>query len=271
MSLLEQLFQRLTWRLALYWLVVLGAAWLFIEFVDEIYEGTGLSFDQPVLVWLEQWQTPALTQVMYVLSVVGDVPATLVLAALTTVALRVWLRRELLFFVVSLGGAAMIMLATKYLLARPRPELFPEGGLYPTSSPSFPSGHATGSAAFYLTLYLIAREAAPRWSWLVGILGALMTLSITASRLYLQVHYPSDVLAGLALGVAWVLGAYALFHRDRSYRYLLVRLPRELAVQVQRKAVEQGRDEDVVVTEALSDHFASTATTHEESVPRERE
>lgn len=255
MSIIEQLFRRLTWRLALFWLLVLGGAWVFIEFADEIYEGAGLPFDQPILTWLEQFQTPPLTRFMYLLSVVGDVPATLALSALVLLALSVWMRREMLFFLVSLGGAAMIMLATKYILARPRPDLFPEGALYPTSSPSFPSGHATGSAAFYLTLYLISRHATPKWSWLVGVVGAFMTVSITASRLYLQVHYPSDVLAGLALGVAWVLGAYALFHRDRSHRYLLVRLPRPLADAVERGAADRPGGEDRVVEEILADHF----------------
>jgi len=248
--------RRLTWRLALYWLLVVGSAWVFIEFADEIYEGSGLPFDQPVLIWLEQFQTPLLTRVMYLLSVIGDVPATLALAALTLLALSIWLRREMLFFLVSVGGAAMIMLATKYILARPRPELFPEGALYLTSSPSFPSGHATGSAAFYLTLYLISRHAAPKWSWLVGVVGALMTVSISLSRLYLQVHYPSDVLAGLALGVAWVLGAFALFHRQRSHRYLLVRLPRRLADAVEREAADRPGGEDRVMADILAGHFS---------------
>jgi undecaprenyl-diphosphatase len=193
---------------------------------------------------------------MYGLSVVGDVPATVALSVLVFAALRIWLRGESVFFLVSLGGASAIMLATKYLLARPRPELFPEGAeLYPTSTPSFPSGHATGSAAFYLTLYLIARHAIPRWSWLVGLVGGVMTLAITVSRLYLQVHYPSDVMAGLALGTGWVLGAWALFHRDREHSWLLIRLPRDLAARVRRRAEREEREEDDVVAEALTDRL----------------
>lgn len=255
MDLLKQLLGRLTWRVSMFWLLVLGSVWLFVEFADEVYEGAGLPFDQPILVWFEQLQSPALTQVMYALSVIGDVPATLALSALLLAAMSVWLRREVLFFLISLGGASLIMLATKYLLARPRPELFPEGALYPTSTPSFPSGHATGSAALYLTLYLIARRATPRWSWLVGLVGIVMTLAIAISRLYLQVHYPSDVLAGLALGTGWVLGAHAIVHRDRTHRYLLVRLPHRLADAVEREASARGRDPDAVVGEILADRF----------------
>jgi undecaprenyl-diphosphatase len=251
-GILEQLLRRVTWRIAFFWLALLGGVWIFIEFADEVYEGAGLPFDPVVLTWFEQIRTPWLTEVMYALSVIGDVPVTLALSALVLAALLAWSRREAMFFVVSLGGASAIMLATKYILARPRPELFPEGALYPTSTPSFPSGHATGSAAFYLTLYLIARHVVPRWSWLVGLVGGGMTFAIAVSRLYLQVHFPSDVLAGLALGTGWVLGVWALFHRDREHRWLLVRLPRNLAGRLQRTAERTGRDEDDVIADALT-------------------
>ena len=256
MGILGQLLRRLTWRLALFWLVLLGTIWLFVEFADEVYEGQGLPFDESILHWFQTLHEPWLTEVMYGLSVFGDVPSTLALAGLTLLGLTLWARSERMFFLVAIGGASMIMLATKYILARPRPELFPEGAeLYTTSTPSFPSGHATGSAAFYLTLYLLSRHLVPRWSWLVGVVGAILTLSITASRLYLQVHYPSDVLAGLALGAGWVVGSWAMFHRDRSYRWRLIRLPRSLADTLRERAVRDERDEDELVADALRDRL----------------
>ena len=259
MGLIRQVLRRLTWRLMVFLLIMVSAVWLFVEFADEVYEGTGLPFDEPVLRWFETLQTPWLTDVMFALSVIGDVPATLVLAGILLLALTVWFRQEVAFFVVSLGGATAIMLLTKLVLARPRPELFPEGPLYDTTTPSFPSGHATGSAAFYLTLYLLSRRAIPRWSWLVGLVGGLLTLSIMVSRLYLQVHYPSDVLAGLALGVAWVLGAWALFHRDRGHRFLLVRLPRDLADRVEATAEAAGEDEDAWIAAAVRERLGGDA------------
>lgn len=255
MGLIRQLLQRLTWRLAVFWLIVISAVWLFVEFADEVYEGAGLPFDEPVLRWLETLQAPWLTDLMFALSVLGDVPMMLILSGVVLLALTAWFRREVPFYLVSIGGAAAIMLVTKLALARPRPDLFPEGGLYPTTTPSFPSGHATGSAAFFLTLYLLARREIPRWSWLVGLVGGLLTAAIAASRLYLQVHYPSDVLAGLALGVGWVLGAWALFHRDREHRFLLVRLPRDLAHRVERTAQAEGQDEDAWIEGALQDRL----------------
>lgn len=261
MGVLGQLLRRLTWKLAFFWLVLLGGIWLFIEFADEVYEGQGLPFDDAILAWFGRIREPWLTDVMYALSVFGDVPSTLALSALTLIALSIWLRSEMLFFLISLGGASMIMLSTKYLLARPRPELFPPGAeLYTTTTPSFPSGHATGSMAFYLTLYLLSRSAAPRWSPLVGAIGALLTVGIASSRLYLQVHYPSDILAGLALGAAWVLGAWAMFHRDRTHRWRLVRLPRPVADALRARAEEEGKEEDEVIADVLHARFGDDAS-----------
>jgi undecaprenyl-diphosphatase len=86
---------------------------------------------------------------------------------------------------------------------RPRPQIF-EWGADPVSS-SFPSGHAMSATIVYGTVaYLAARLIRRRWMrWLTLASAALLIVAIGASRLYLGVHYPSDVLAGMTLGVAW--------------------------------------------------------------------
>ena len=83
--------------------------------------------------------------------------------------------------------------------------------LTPAPGYSFPSGHAMGSAAFFLALYLLVAQLAPRWRLLAGVLAALFTLCIGVSRLVLQVYYPSDILAGWALSAAWVLGVNLVY------------------------------------------------------------
>lgn len=247
MSLLWQLLGRLTWKLAGFWLVLVGGFWLFVEFAANVYDGSGFPFDEAVLHWFYGVRADGLTGFMYWMSVIGDVPATMGAAAVILLLLWLFLRREAPFFLLSLGGAALIMVVAKYGLGRARPELFPDGALYHTASPSFPSGHATGSAALYLTLYLIARHHWPRWAWLVGVLGAAMTLTISASRLYLQVHYPSDILAGLALASAWVLGIHGLYHRDRSGRFLLLLLPVDVAEAVHDESERREKSPDELV------------------------
>jgi membrane-associated phospholipid phosphatase len=122
--------------------------------------------------------------------------------------LLIWLRRvskrSSLFFFVSFVGAVALNYASKAFFGRARPDLFAQ--LSPENYFSFPSGHAVGSSAFFLTLYFVVRHHAPKWQWLTLVFGLLLTLGISLSHPYLQVHYPSDILAGWALSILRVLG-----------------------------------------------------------------
>ncbi|ADI14034.1 phosphatase PAP2 family protein [Truepera radiovictrix] len=255
------LWPRLSWRLLLYWAVLLGSVWAFAELTDEVYEQEGFFFDEPVLGWFYGLITPLRTRVALALSTVGGVEVMVGLTALITLLLWFRSRREAVFFAASMVGASAIMGLTKVLLARPRPELFPDVDLWQTGSSSFPSGHATGSAALALTLYLVVSRLAPRWRALAAVLGLAFALSVSASRLYLQVHYPSDVLAGLALGCAWVLGVNALYRyasRDRSRRSVRLTLPHEVVAAYRQDAAARGLSDDEVVGAVLAAHYALT-------------
>jgi membrane-associated phospholipid phosphatase len=259
MSVVTTLLSRLSWRLLLYWAVLLGGLWGFAELADEVYEQEGFFFDEPVLAWFYGLVTPLRTRVALVLSTLGGVEIMIGLAVLLTVLLWFRSRREAFFFAASMTGASAIMGLTKVLLARPRPELFPDVDYWRTASPSFPSGHATGSAALALTLYLVVTRLAPRWRGLAAALGAAFALSVSASRLYLQVHYPSDILAGLALGCAWVLGVNAFYRyatRDRAQQNVLLRLPREVIAAYRQEAAARGVSVDEVVSAALLERHA---------------
>ena len=200
MDALKTLLSRLSWRLLLYWAALLGGVWLFAELTDELYDNQGFFFDEPVLTWFYGLVSPARTRAALLLSTVGGLGVMTGASVLLAALLWFRSRREAVFFAGSMGGAALIMALTKVALARPRPELFPDVNYWQTASPSFPSGHASGSAAFALTVFFVVRRLAPRWQAAAGVLGGLFCLAVSASRLYLQVHYPSDILAGLALG-----------------------------------------------------------------------
>ena len=106
---------------------------------------------------------------------------------------------------VAIVGATLLSFSIKAGIERPRPDLFPHGA--PVYTASFPSGHATGAAATYLTLgALLARfQRHRRLKIYLLALAVILTLLIGLSRLYLGVHWPSDVLAGWTLGACWAL------------------------------------------------------------------
>lgn len=107
-------------------------------------------------------------------------------------------------------GATLVSLGLKLLFARPRPDVVEH--LVGVSTPSFPSGHALLSAAIYLTLgALLAREF-PQPALRRYFLGAAVTLTVLVglSRIYLGVHWPSDVLAGWVIGSLWAWGCWRM-------------------------------------------------------------
>ena len=203
---------RVPWlSLLVYAVLLFGTLFAFAELAGEVYEKERFAFDTRGLIWLFHHQTPLLTGVALALSWLGNIfvlgPVVLVLT---------WLfwrksRRAAGFFALGVVGALVLNLAAKAFFARARPDLF--AALSPTTYSSFPSGHAMGSTAFALALYLLVRHLYPRWRWQVATVGFLFALGVGLSRPYLQVHYPSDIVAGWALSTAWVLGVYVWYAR----------------------------------------------------------
>ena len=135
--------------------------------------------------------------------------STVVLTLLTIAVLGFLLidgkRATALYVLVATSGGALLSTLAKTLVARPRPELVAH--LVDVTSYSFPSGHAMSSAVTYLTLGVLLASAQRRKrikAYLIGI-ALTLTLLIGASRVYLGVHWPTDVLAGWALGAAWAM------------------------------------------------------------------
>ncbi len=188
----------------LLWTAVVVLLAVFGLIAAAVATGGGLALDAPLLTWLHAHTAPAWTALARGLSTIGEPPVvggiTLALVLVLALGRRT---RGALRFAVQVGGAAALDLVLKKVFARPRPTLFPH--LVHEGNFSFPSGHALGDMAFFVALALLARHALPRpWRGL-GLVGVALALAIGASRPYLQVHYPSDVLAGWALGAAWAL------------------------------------------------------------------
>ncbi len=111
--------------------------------------------------------------------------------------------RAAVFAAGSLMGVFALVHLGKLLFGRPRPALFEAAGLMPGDA-SFPSAHSAQIAAFAIAIALVLRSG-PAW-----VIAMLVIGIVAVSRMYLQVHFPTDVAAGLLLGACWTLGLHAL-------------------------------------------------------------
>lgn len=177
----------------------------FIHIAEEMVEGETHMFDRAILLAVRDWPQPAWAQ-----QVMGDLTALGGYAVLTLLVAGVALylvaagKHAAAFTVIgAVLSGALLSESLKMGFARPRPELVEHWAA--VHSMSFPSGHAMLSAVTYLTLgVLLARVHARRRIKVLAIsYGVALTLIVGLSRIYLGVHWPTDVLAGWAMGAAW--------------------------------------------------------------------
>lgn len=190
-----------------------GLAFVFVKIAEEMVEGETSSFDDRILLALrvpgdlKQPIGPAwLETAMIDLTSFGGVPALTFITVVVVLFLVISKRyANAALVAVSITGGAVLTRAMKFGFARPRPEIVDH--LVAVQSTSFPSGHAMASAVTYLTLgALLARtERRPAVRGFIFAVAGFLTLLIGVSRVFLGVHYPTDVLAGWSLGAAWAL------------------------------------------------------------------
>jgi undecaprenyl-diphosphatase len=150
-------------------------------------------------------RTTTLTGLARAITWAGSAFVLVPLGLICSLALaRHGLQREALGVALSLGGAILLSYLTKQLVSRPRP---PVEHLQRVTGSSFPSGHATQASAFWfaLVLALPATGASRAAIWLASAVALVLVLAVAASRVYLGVHYPADVVAGMLLGASWTL------------------------------------------------------------------
>ncbi|HOV43556.1 MAG TPA: phosphatase PAP2 family protein [Syntrophothermus lipocalidus] len=178
---------------------------VFASLAEELLENELEPFDLAVSQAVAAFHHPALTAVMKSVTVIGSPAVMTGIAVILWLCLTLTRKRsfEALTVVLVLAGAGMTNEVLKNVFHRIRPELAP---LVPAPGYSFPSGHAMMSTAFYGFLaYLVFRHSSsPVTRWAFSCLAALLVLAIGFSRVYLGVHYPSDVLAGFAAGGFWL-------------------------------------------------------------------
>lgn len=194
-------------------LIIAGALWGFAEVADEVLEGESQAFDENILRALRNPNDPTLPigppwlkNVARDFTALGSTAVITLTCLVTAGALA--LRRKwasLVLVIVSIGGGALLSTGLKQWFERPRPSAVVH--LTEVSSLSFPSGHSMLAAVTYLTLgSLVARTTADRRIKIyILTLAVLLTVLIGSTRVYLGVHYPTDVLGGWCAGISWAL------------------------------------------------------------------
>jgi membrane-associated phospholipid phosphatase len=204
-------------------LAAAAALALFVWLGYQIRSGEPTGFDLTIRAWVRSLETAKISAVMWGASFYGA-PRHLLplgLAAATVFLLRGW-RRGAVLVLVTLAGAAVLDTGLKQLFARARPQAFFD--YYPTPpSFSFPSGHALFAVCFFggIAVLLSHRLRGRLAQVLVWAIALVLIILIGVSRVYLGVHYPTDVIGGFAVGIVWV-ASVALGDRLAERRRLRV-------------------------------------------------
>ncbi|KAA9010186.1 phosphatase PAP2 family protein [Histidinibacterium aquaticum] len=190
-----------------------AAVWAFAELADAVLEGATRDLDRDLLLLLrtpgdlsDPIGPPLLEEIGRDLTALGGV----IVLTMTTLAVAGFFLlqgkiRSTIFLFCAVGGGILISGIAKEAFSRPRPDLVPHGSIVHTAS--FPSGHSMMAAVTYLALGVLVARVVPLRRLKVYVLSVATTITILVgvSRVYLGVHWPTDVLAGWLAGVGWAV------------------------------------------------------------------
>ena len=186
--------------------VIAAAMWAFGGVLQDVLAGEGIAlFDKPLITFFAEHRVSWVTTTMRSTTLLGTAwfIVSLVLGAGFILGVRARSWRPFLLLGATAGGAGLLDFIAKVVIARPRPPAAWMVG--PVSGFSFPSGHAAEAAVYGMLAYLVAR-ACSTWegkvfAWTVA---AAVSVAIGVSRVYLGVHWPTDVMGGWALAAMWL-------------------------------------------------------------------
>lgn len=199
----------------------IASIFLFAWLAETVFHGGMVRFDALIRGWVHGFASPPMTTAMVTISHIGaEVLVAVFATALVLFLVRRW-NRAAVWLATSMAGALVLDLSLKHGFHRARP--VPFFGIAPHSY-SFPSGHALFSFCIYGVLagLLARRMKSNLLAALVWTAAALLIAAIGLSRIYLGVHYPTDVLAGYLAGAIWVT---ALIAADRYHKHRRAKSP----------------------------------------------
>ena len=215
---LFSLLALLSAELVVLWVAFVGCLLLFVFMANEVFVQQDTALDEAMFRFADRHTSPRNTQIMIGISFFASAEYLMVVPPLVVLVFSFfkgmrWFALKVLLISMSSSILNQVM---KRLFERPRPEF----AMLEQSGLSFPSGHAMIGSAFYgLLIYIVWRTVRqPIWRWLLTLLLTLLVLLIGFSRIYLKVHYATDVLAGYAMGILWLmLSLYLMRRLEKAY------------------------------------------------------
>lgn len=200
---------RRVWRITGLFVAFTMVAALAVWLAGTVRAGQLLPFDEPVMRWLHAQANDLLTIVLLAITQLGGVLGV----TLMTCGLVLWLLKNkhtyrAWFVALTVAGAGLLNVCLKLLFARERPDFWQH--VVHESSYSFPSGHAMGSSALVFAVIFLLWKT--KWRWWSVASGVLAIVLVGISRMYLGVHYPSDIVAGWIVSLVWTSLVYGVLY-----------------------------------------------------------
>lgn len=199
---------------------IVAGIWLFAGIAGEVMEGDTQAFDRKLLLAMRHQGDlspigpPEMQDAARDMTALGGVTALTLITVVTGGFLFLDGKKHMaLFLYGAVAGGTLLSLILKSLFQRPRPDLVPHAAYVSTTS--FPSGHSMLSAVTYLTLGALLARSSPRkrLKTYFLLIAALLAFMVGISRVYLGVHWPTDVLAGWTAGATWAIVCWLLARR----------------------------------------------------------
>ena len=188
------------WIVSFILLIAIGG---FILLTLSVRNGTWTHFDQSILTWFHKIKNPTLDQFFSTVTWLGSLWVLLPLYILLSLLLSHTFDNFEKVLGIGFWGATLTTYALKYTLERKRPHFFSTIYEVPID-PSFPSAHTVQVITFSVLLWLIICTTPSLITTILGVVLFVISLMVVISRMYLQVHFPSDVLAGGLVAIAWI-------------------------------------------------------------------
>ncbi|MBE9185469.1 phosphatase PAP2 family protein [Microcoleus sp. LEGE 07076] len=180
------------------------AMWGFATIAEEVLEKETYAFDKSILLYLRSLHDPVRDRIMLALTFFGEPNLLLMLSV--SLGIMLWVRQhrsEAITIAITGAGAVGLNMLLKQIFARDRPQLWERA--VEVKFYSFPSGHAMISMVVYGLLGYLLGSRFPKQRWLIYSLTVVLIAAIGLSRLYLGVHWPTDIIAGYIAGFVWLL------------------------------------------------------------------